>query len=344
MNFQDYLRISALEIDHALEVFFSEWSKEIERVNPKLRSIVGHLIEGCRGGKRLRGVLVKLGYDLAGGSVNQDIIKPAISFEIFQTAILAHDDIIDQSPLRRGKPTIYKALGGDHYAISQTICLGDIGFFVAQELITQSTFPDQNIKKAVQSFSRTMRETALGEILDVELPTSPDQIFENDAVDIFKLKTSRYTITGPLHLGAILAGASDEMLESMAKFGENLGIAFQIQDDILGVFGDETTIGKSVTSDIEEGKITFLYIEALKRSTQEQKEILKRFYGKGDVGEEGLEKIRKVFIETGALEYSKQKAIEYVNIAKRSISEITSDPQKAQLLNEMAEFLVERNK
>lgn len=344
MSFQEYLQTSAQEINQEMGVFFTDWSKEVENVSPKLIHLSKAFIEASEGGKRLRGALVRLGYQLAGGEDTQDILKAAVAFEIFQTAILAHDDIIDQSPLRRSKPTLYHSLGGDHYGVSQTISLGDIGFFLAVRLISQSNVAQERKYQAINLFVQAMLETAMGQMLDVELPYRKESKDEIDALTVFRLKTAKYTLVGPLHLGAILGGGGAALLDNLNVLGESLGIAFQIQDDILGVFGEEKVVGKSVTSDIEEGKNTLLLIQALKKATAEQVEILNKFYGHGKIGLSELEKIRQVFINTGALDYSQTKASLLVDEAKKVIKGMDVKDEQRQLLLEMAEFLVKRDK
>ncbi|MDO8498613.1 MAG: polyprenyl synthetase family protein [bacterium] len=343
MDFQSYLKTSASEINEEMEKFFAEWSKEVASVSPKLIGLNKAFIQASEGGKRLRGALVKLGYEMAGGKENADILKAAVAFEIFQTAILAHDDIIDQSPIRRGKPTIYQALGGNHYGVSQTICLGDIGFFLAFKLISESDIPAKKKNQAILCFANSTIQTALGEMLDVEIPHLGEGT-EEDALKIFLLKTAFYTLVGPLQLGAILAGTDLVFLDHLRKFGEALGIAFQIQDDILGVFGDEKTLGKSVTSDIEEGKNTLLIIYALKHASPKQRTVLSKYYGKGQIGAAQLEQIKMIFISTGALEYSQSRAEELVNEAKEVIKKMVISPNHKELLSQMADFLVTRKK
>lgn len=344
MTFADYLKTAAGEIDKELENFLNTWSKEVAGISPSLPPLTDVFIQHCYGGKRLRGALVRLGYEIAGGKSTQEIFKPAMAVEIFQTAILAHDDIIDQSPTRRGKPTVYMSLGGDHYGISQTIALSDIGFFLAVRLISNANFPPDYKNKAIQVFSQTVINTCLGEVLDVELPRLGNKRLDADVITIHQLKTSYYTIIDPLQLGIILAGGSQNLLDSVVKYGENLGIAFQIQDDILGVFGDEVTLGKSVTSDISEGKNTLLITQAYKNANMAQRQILDQYYGKPDVDQVGVEKIKKVFIDTGALEFSKKEAVKYVKISQSLIPKITRDVEMAKLLQEMGEYLVSRNK
>lgn len=340
MDFKIYLQTSALEINRQLDEFFKAWSKEVKQTSAQLISLNNFFVEACQGGKRLRGTLVKLGFELTGAKYTPEILKPAIAYEIFQTSILAHDDIIDLSPLRRGKPTIYKSLGGNHYGISQTICLGDIGFFLAYKLISESNFSEENKNLAIQFFTKAMLDTGIGQMLDVALPHTNAKKTEQDVLEIFKLKTAHYTLVGPMQLGAILGGADQNMLANLEQFGESLGIAFQIQDDILGVFGTEEILGKPVTSDIEEGKLTLLYLYAYKNGG---KKGLEGIYG-SKVGLEELEKVRKIFVSTGALEYSQKKAEKLVNEAKKIIPKITKDLKYKKYLEKMADFLVKRDK
>lgn len=344
MNFEDYLKVAAHQVDQQLDIVLGEWRREASKISSRLLPLIDVFIEANKGGKRLRGILVKLGYELAHGR-GGEIIQPAVAFEVFQTAILAHDDIMDRSALRRGKPTIYQILGGDHYGISQAICLGDIGFFLAVKLIGESDFPDERKNRAICSFANTTLTTALGQMLDVAIPhDGTKDRAEEEALTIFKLKTARYTIVGPMILGAILGGADQKLLDNIKAFGEALGIAFQIQDDILGVFGDEESLGKSVTSDIEEGKNTLLVTQALKKASPAQRKILKKYYGRGNVGSRGLIAVRQVFVSTGSLDYSRQQALKYVSQAKKIIPRITQSAKYARLLSEMADFLVERSK
>jgi len=363
MDFQTYLQSSAQRIDQELDSFYQKWRQEVGEINPKLLPLLDLAIDASQGGKRLRGTLIKLGYEIAlssmssssltGGSNNMDsrlhgndnpeIYKVAVAYEIFQTAILAHDDIIDKSPLRRGKPTIYAALGGDHYATSQAICLGDIGFFLAFQIFAQSNFDPAKKSQAIEYFSKTMLDTGFGQMLDVELPKHSDTK-EEDILMIYRYKTAWYTIVGPLEVGARLAGADQKLIDNIKVFGEALGIAFQIQDDILGVFGSEYALGKSITSDIEEGKLTLLYLKALENATPDQKDYLAKNYGQGSINNDQLTMIKKIFENTGSLKYTQDKAEKYVSEAKKVITDITDHTDHIKLLNEMADYLIKRSK
>lgn len=343
MTFANYLSSAAEEVEKELEKIITSWQERTISDYPDLKSFVDAFVDQCRGGKRVRGALVKLGYTLAGGKNPSDILPVSVAFEIFQTAILAHDDIIDRSELRRGKPSLYQALGGNHYGISQTISLGDLGFFIANELIAGSNFPSEPKNEALRYFSGIMQKTAFGEILDVYYPTQQSVTKEN-ILTIIKLKTSPYTVIGPLSVGAILAQADEELLRKIYTYGENLGLAYQIHDDILGIFAEEKTLGKSNISDIIEGKRTLLFWYAEEHATPEQRAMLDATYGKKNITKDDVEHVQKIFKECGAYDYASSLVKTYTEAACRVIPEMTSNDDQQALLMDIARFLSERKK
>src|SRR3989338_1565035 len=196
------------------------------KISPNLLPLINKFIESCKGGKGLMGKLVVLGYEIGKQSSaisyqssDKDILKIAAAYEIMHSAILAHDDIIDQSPTRRGQPSLYKSVG-----IEQAITLADLGFFLAIKIISESNFPEKEKNNALKLFSQTKVETAIGQMLDIQ---------KGDSATVMELKTAKYTVAGPLQLGAVLGGAKRNLLDQLDKFGENLGVAFQIRDDML---------------------------------------------------------------------------------------------------------------
>ena len=225
MDFIDYLGLNAKKIETELDKILLEFLKEVKKTSPKLVFLVKEFINSCQGGKRIRGVLAKLGFEIAGVNQDKEIYKVGAALEIMHAAILVHDDIIDKSPLRRGKPSLYKVLGKD-----LAMTLGDLGFFLAIKIISESNFPEKDKNNALNLFSETMLKTAFGQIMDIQ---------KDDPVITARLKTALYTISGPLRLGAILGGATSK-LDKLGEFGNNLGIAYQIRDDILdGEAGDQ---------------------------------------------------------------------------------------------------------
>jgi geranylgeranyl diphosphate synthase type I len=341
MSFATYLHTAAEEVEKELERTLTTWQSSLAGKYPALVPFIDAFVDQCRGGKRIRGALVKLGYELAGGKNTHEILSVSAAFEIFQTAILAHDDIIDRSELRRGKPSLYHALGGNHYGISQTISLGDLGFFLATELIAKTDFPTDNKNKAIQYFTNTMQQTALGEILDVYQPTQKE-LTKEAILTIIKLKTSPYTVIGPLSIGAILAGGNQDLLKKIHTYGDNLGIAYQIHDDILGIFADVEELGKSNMSDIIEGKSTLLIWYAREHATEAQKQQLDSLYGKAAITKEEVLTIQTILKETGALDYASNLVKSYTETACSVIPTLTSDSTQQALLMDIARILSER--
>ena len=342
IDFTTYLQISAKEIEKELIKFSKDWGKYVSQNVSDLQKLNTQFIDRLFGGKMLRGTLVRLGYELAGRKATIAIYKPAIAFEILHTSLLIHDDIIDQSPVRRGKPALHIAKD-KHYGISQAICLGDLGISLSMRLISESDFPLVRKNKALSYFSHIISTTILGEMLDVQF-SQGDNRTEEQILLMQRMKTARYTIVGPLTLGALLAGAPEKFLNTLKQFGDYLGIAFQIQDDLLGIFGDEKTIGKSTTSDIEENKSTLFITYSLKHGNKQQLETLKKYYGKKHISEKQQEAIKQIFIETGAVSYSQKKIKTLTDSAKALIPQITKNKEKQTLLYEFTDYLTGRNK
>lgn len=233
MDFKKYLQGNVRSLDREIE----------EILEKSLPPVAKDFISSCQGGKRIRGVLVKLGYELAhpGGvraHLPGEIIKIAAAYEIAHAAILVHDDIMDQSKLRRGQASLYQKVG-----VSKAITLGDLGFFLAMRIISESNFPELQKNQALLVFAKTLMDTAIGQMMDLA---------GQDKIATAKLKTARYTISGPLEIGAVLAGAESDLLDQLDQFGENLGIAFQIKDDILD--GELKDINSDALKYINRGK------------------------------------------------------------------------------------------
>ena len=305
-------------------------------------------------GKLVRGVLTNLGYYLLNDNRNysNDL---ALAYEVFQTAILVHDDIIDQDDKRRGVNTIhfenfnkyksYNDVEAKHLGNSIAICMGDFGLYEAIKIISTAYKDDPNLSKVLNNFINTALNTVRGEVLDVILPfESKNEKINNDSLEesimnIYKLKTANYTIIGPLSVGLLLAGADSKKIEDISLFGEKVGIAFQIQDDILGIYSDE--MGKVIGSDIKEFKQTILYSHISKTSYIDE---LNKYYGK-DISNESISKVRELFKESGSYLY----AINTMNnMYDESISILDNidwiDDNKKSILKGFVEYLKHRNK
>lgn len=339
MNLQSYLQTSSEEIQKEVDTLLLSWHTYTKSIDPIFAKLSTIYSQSIRGGKTIRGTLVKIGYLLAKGKETKKILPIAAAFEILHTSLLIHDDIIDKSDTRRNKSSLWKEVG-----INQAICLGDIGFFLSQKIIAQSDFPVINKQRALLFFSDCILDTLLGEMLDVAQASEIIQKKEKDILKIHALKTASYSTIAPLILGALLGGASKKVLDAIKSFGTYTGIAFQIQDDVLGVFGSEKKLGKSAKSDIEENKNTLLISYALQHGNSQQKKILKTYYGKKEITLKNYQEIKQVLEDTGSREYSYKKAKEYVTKAKEFIPQITKNKNTQTLLSQFADFIIERNK
>lgn len=352
--------------------FIEYYKKEKETINKKLiefnnnlltekNPIIKENIELFKNlnsdGKIIRGTLVNLGYYLI--KEDKDYSNDlSLAYEVFQTAILIHDDIIDNDSKRRGKDTIHYANINKYKDYSQekeelknlgdavAICMGDYGLYLSNKIIINSYNKDNNFSKVLSYFNDTVINTIKGELLDVTLPfrskykIEEDKNLEEYIMNIYKLKTAYYTIIGPLSTGMILAGTTSEELKDIEKFGELVGIAFQIQDDLLGIYSEET--GKVKGSDIKEFKQTILYSYTC---NTKYKDSLLKYYGQDNLTEENLKKVKEIFEICGAKEYAKKMMNnmydESLNILN-NISWIKED--KKDLLRGFVEFLKTRNK
>lgn len=344
MNFQAYKDKHKQAIEDEKESALLFWQRRVGQQVSSLKTLSELLVTSNTGGKNLRGTLVCLGYELYAKKKRRDMFTIAAAYEILHTSLLIHDDIMDKSTMRRGKPTVYQQLGGDHYGISQAISLGDVGFFLATKMINEITGESKIKSSIITQFLQIVLDTITGQMLDVKLSQTTALVTEKDVITTAKLKTAHYTIAGPLSTGALLADADKKVITKLTAFGEALGIAFQIKDDILGVFGDEQMIGKSATSDITEGKQTLLYLHARQNATNAQKNMLDQIYGKGKITAKDSTIIKQIFQETGALTKTENMVERYTHKARLLVPNITTEKTMQQLLTDFISYLLERKK
>lgn len=349
MDPMELMREYKEKIEGYLIEFFAEKKKKLEHWSSR---------EACeileeytlRGGKRIRAILMIMGYKLFGG-MGEEIIKAASSLELIQSYLLIHDDIMDQSELRRGRKTVHriyedlhlkKGFGGSpkRFGENMGIILGDLADAYAMEILTSSDFPPERKVRAVEKLNEIIEYTGYGQIIDI-YSGKVDNFGEEDLLLLHKYKTARYTIEGPLVLGAILAGHTGEGIEN---FAIPVGVAFQIQDDILGLFGSEEKLGKPVTSDLAEGKKTLLIIKALERSSEEERRIIERALGNPALTLEQLNEVRKIVRETGSLDYSREIAERLVREGKEALNRLdVKNEEIKKVLLWFADYMIQRS-
>lgn len=306
-----------------------------------------------RGGKRLRPVLFFYGYTLAGGKKKQEAISCSIAIEFLHSYLLIHDDIIDQDEFRHYGPSMHywyekkyssKYQGKDlkHFGHSMAINAGDVIFSWSYEAIASADFDPGRKIDVMKEISKINQNTVMGQVLDMSLEMG--SVVKEDLIySVQYYKTALYTITGPLQLGAILAGAGNDELKFIYDFSVPLGIAYQIQDDILGIFGDEEKIGKPVGSDLREGKKTLLISYIIDNAEKVDKEFVLSRLGRQDISREDVEKIREIMIKSGALKDSERRMEE---LNSRFISCLKSSSEKFSKkylpLEDFGKFLLKR--
>jgi geranylgeranyl diphosphate synthase type I len=342
------------EVEKYLSEYLAEKESEYANIS-ELTDLVNHDITNftLRGGKRLRAALLYYSYKLFGGRSTKDIIRLSSYVELIQSSLLMHDDIFDNSDIRRGHDSIHKVYA--KYAKSQKypihkhfgnvigILAGDIACQMAYEVITTSNFDDDKKVKLIQLAANKTTDVLYGQILDFVLPYQK-KYSEDDILKIDIYKTATYTYEMPIMSGAILAGITNGELKYLRDYAINAGIAFQIRDDVLGLFGDEEKLGKPATSDVKEGKRTLLILKTMQNGTPSQRQVLKRYLGRKDLTLEQFEEVRKVVKDTGSLDYSKAKSEEYVKKAQDALLKIDRQNQEEWVfLYDIVEYMIVRN-
>jgi len=318
------------KINPEIEKYFKKIIDEAEDTDETIAEALKHVGKiTLSGGKRARAIFMYYGYLAAGGKEFEKIIKTSVSIELIHIFLLIHDDIIDQDKKRHGVTTIherYKSIGKkflknrdhQHFGNSIGIIVGDMIAALGNKIIYESEFDPSLIVKALARLQHIISCTVIGQTEDIYIENK-GKATEKEVLKMYENKTAKYTIEGPLHLGAILAGSDEKLLQVFSEYSIPVGIAFQIQDDILGIFGNEKKLGKSVGSDIRQGKQTILVVKAFEKANANQKKILNDTLGKKDLTAKDLDNFRRVMIETGSLDYAKKLSMRLVEKGKKAI-------------------------
>ncbi|MFI1801136.1 polyprenyl synthetase family protein [Streptomyces sp. NPDC020379] len=263
------------------------------------------------GGKRIRPQLCVLGWQAAGGTGLPDpVVRVAASLEMFHAFCLIHDDVIDHSDTRRGQPTVHRALTARHHpgrtpqaaqrvGAAAAILVGDFALAWADELLHTTRLTPAQHKRITPLIDAMRTEVIHGQYLDVTA-TGQAGTDVDRAQLIVRYKTAKYTCERPLHIGAALAGADDTTLDQLSAFALPLGEAFQLRDDLLGVFGHQNATGKPVLDDLREGKPTMLIAHALAAADQAQARQLRTLYGDPHLKDDTAATVRSLLHATGA--------------------------------------------
>ncbi|MEX0621799.1 MAG: polyprenyl synthetase family protein [Candidatus Woykebacteria bacterium] len=342
------------KLDPFLNSFLDEKLAEASRVDPESTVLVEQVRRFiAAGGKRVRPAFAYSAYVASGGRSLDAILYASAALELLHAFALIHDDIIDKSDLRRGRPSVHKAFEDFHrkrgfkgnpneFGISTAVLAGDLALAFADEILNTAPFPAERIRRAKNYYDLMKKQVIYGEYLDVLAPNK-GKISENDLLTILEYKTAKYTIERPLHIGASLAGADESSFKVFTDYGLPLGQAFQIQDDIMGTFGDEERIGKPVDADLKEGKQTLLVIKAYEFSKAADQQILAKTIGNRRVSKNEIESARDIIRSCGALEYSQRLSSNLIDAAKLAIYHSRLSEEGRGYLLEAADYLLTRS-
>jgi geranylgeranyl diphosphate synthase type I len=356
MNSKQALVIIKEKIDEHLKNFFVSNSKTIS--TPQNHLVVDYNSSLSKfilmGGKRLRPALFYYTYVLLNNETSEELLKLSIFFEFIQAFLLIHDDIIDKSELRRGNTTIHKSYQKlaqsknytdvKHYGEMIALLIGDISSLYINEIILDSNIPTEKKLELLKLCSKKIKDVLVGQIEDLNLSIT-NQFSEEDIRQVHKDKTVTYSFELPIEAGIIMAdNVSKNKKNALLKFAEYIGYAFQIKDDILGIFGNESKTGKSSYTDLIEGKKTYLIWDSLQVANEDERQTILKTIGKENTDIKQLEKVKSIIQKTGALEKSEKRCADYVELAKKELENIRDENNDGwQFLYGIADFIINRN-
>jgi len=284
------------------------------------------------GGKRLRPLLVLASCQMFGGEI-ADAINPAIGIELFHNFTLLHDDIMDQAPLRRGKESVYKKWNSN-----VAILAGDTMFAIANKYMLRTR--PQAISQVVELFNQTAIEVCEGQQYDMDYEKQLD-VSIPDYIEMIRLKTA-VLLASSLKTGAIVAGAATVDCDYIYQFGINIGLAFQLKDDLLDVYGDQEKFGKVSGGDIIAGKKTYLYLKALE-SAGSKSEFFRELYAAHNIpSTEKVMKVKEIFNQLSIEQHTRQLIDDYYQKALHNLSCISLSEEAMEDLSDYTAGLMER--
>jgi len=322
-----------------------KWAREyvvpIEGELRKMYNSDNRLCEACEyalisGGKRVRAVLTLLGCEAVGGK-KEDAIYAAVAYELAHTASLVQDDMIDKSDTRRGKLATHVKFGRSLALLTSDVLLIDMLFVLFHYRDTE--VPKKNIMGVINCFNRSVRETALGEVLDLEL-TNNSHVTEEEYVKVIRLKTAPLISTA-VETGAIIGNGNREQIECLSEFGACIGVAWQLEDDILDFIGTESGIGKPIFNDVREKKRNIVYIRAYNKASDSEKRFLESLLGNEETSEEDMKRTEEILRKYRVIEEITELADFYKEKGLTALAKLPNGHARDRL-EEISSFVIHR--
>lgn len=321
-------------IEQLREIIRREFAKQEYVEEPvSLFEPIQYILED--GGKRLRPVLTLMSYNLYRDDIEK-ALKSAIGIEIFHNYTLLHDDVMDDAELRRGRQTVHKKWNSNVAILS-----GDAAAITAYKYI--ECCDDRYLRQVIDGFNQVAMDVCKGQQYDMEFETRND-VTEAEYLHMIYLKTS-VLIAGSLRHGALIAGAPEHEYKALYDFGGFLGLAFQLQDDYLDVYGDTAEFGKKIGGDITENKKTYLLIKAFELANKEDRNLLQSWIDKKEFdAKEKVQAVTEIYNRIGIRELTLKTIEEYLQKSREALDKIDVEPSRKAAFYEMIHYLDERKK
>lgn len=312
------------QVDAVLARLFSLARKRAEPLGAAYVELWDRIEASTTGGKRFRPRMVFAAYAALGGTDFAAAAYVGAAFELLHTSLCLHDDVIDRDFTRRGAPNVAGAFrdralaaGADpataeHHGVSAAVIAGDLALFNAYRLIDRSGVTGDVRARLLDVMDEALFASAAGELIDIDFTLRPQVPHVDDILSMERLKTAVYSFEGPLQAGAILAGAADDTIATLGDFGREIGIAYQLVDDVLGVFGTEEETGKTTVGDLREGKRTVLIAYAASAPDWDGYATL---FGDPALTDQDAATLRAHLVDSGARGFAEGLARYYVNRA-----------------------------
>lgn len=336
------------EFQKTFQNYWHQKQQQIKDLDPNGKLFYEALANySLQGGKRTRPALFYYTYQCFSSDRLDQVLQLSLALELMQTNLLIHDDIMDEAQLRRGHTTLHR-----HFQMSQSYftprygesiatLAGSAAGYLGAQVIIDSPFNPAIRNQALGLYSQVMLDECYGQMLDItfsfQKTISPEQVYE-----VHRNKTSRYTTELPMGLGAIIAGQDSQDVQDIIELAKKIGIAFQLYDDILGVFGQEEAMGKSATADISEGKKTLLLTWAYKQADPAQKTTLDQIVGQKNISKEQLQQVQHIFRETGSLQESQRQIRQLTDEVLETINNKNWRSPGKRFIIDLIEYFIDR--
>jgi geranylgeranyl diphosphate synthase type II len=304
------------------------YNTEAEKLNDPVRYVMSI------GGKRLRPVLTLMACNLFNDKVDNAVF-PATGIEVFHNFTLVHDDIIDNAPVRRGFPTVHSK-----WNVNQAVLSGDVMAFIANDCFLQT--PQRCMAEVFRIFNKAAIEVCVGQQMDIDFEKT-NQVSQAEYLRMIELKTA-VLLAASAKIGALIGGAGEKDAEFIYEFGLNLGLAFQIQDDLLDTYGNASVFGKKTGGDIVSNKKTILLVKALEMASPTQLKKLHELIDNENDPEEKVRKVVEIYDQLNLRQTTETLAVEYIRSAFRYLEMADAPKERKQELTELVNTLVGREK